>query len=709
MKEIEPTSSRRAFWHKPVFKIVIGYLVGSWTILEFLNFILERRELSPHWSDLFLYADLMFIPSILAISFLHSTNKQKKGRSIILITNAIIILCVLFFSFRTKDLGSVRKKIVYIDDNGKEQVEYILKEDFKMQLAFANFEVSKKLDSGTWTAKGLKQGLRFAHAQFETIFSSMVPIEYERLSAQLTYIRDHNMQYLIRGSIDTIPGQYLVNLDIYSNSGKVSEIQFQHHDYLKLFDLSKDNIVSALKLQIQEKYLPFKELMTDNVLAYQKFVEQDYDAAWKLDPKFSIAYALSLLRAITFNQSTDYAKMVATEMLKTSDRLPEPLQQILKMYYYYVNGNLENCERVYEHFSSKHPLDKDIPEIYATIMSMAEQYSEAKRVYYQLLNDKGASKNEILPKVLAIHLHLQEYDAYEKLINEYKNDLREFKFLETNFLLNLSRGNLKEAESFLTDMDINDPTYYAMDSLRKILHYSKSLSQTDFGYSDSRAINYLNTRSNQVVKLSERQYSINAKWGNQPPVTIFRIADHTFFYYLPFENESYMQAIKVDTQSPVVKGYYSRKAHGLRTSEGYLLDGDELLALNQFWAGNFNEADSLLKEQLHDVFFLDQFIHACDWQIGDNDIEIYKWIDGLKFNRGRRQYHLVLQPTYISLRFKSNWSRLYPIGGNWFFNSYRKSELYRVNDNNQIELHQYDYIRKTYELKFTFDLYDEAS
>jgi len=117
-------------WIKTL-KFLAAYLVAAWTFLQFVDWVLNRYSISPHWVDILLWFFIGITPSLL-IYFYHQERLSKRivklREKIIIPLNVILLIVGLYFGFGNSDLGAITKKINYTDEQGLAQSETITKE-----------------------------------------------------------------------------------------------------------------------------------------------------------------------------------------------------------------------------------------------------------------------------------------------------------------------------------------------------------------------------------------------------------------------------------------------------------------------------------------------------------------------------------------------------------------------------------------------------
>ena len=115
MEEKEPISFMEDLLKRRVPQFIGVYVVASWTILQIVDWIVNRYILSPYLTDLSLGIIIAFIPTVLIMAYFHGkpgkdkwTRVEKIGIPINLATG-ITILAIIFYP---KDLGASTETII---------------------------------------------------------------------------------------------------------------------------------------------------------------------------------------------------------------------------------------------------------------------------------------------------------------------------------------------------------------------------------------------------------------------------------------------------------------------------------------------------------------------------------------------------------------------------------------------------------------------
>ena len=175
----EPEKTARNWWS--ILQLLGAYLVGAWTILQFLDWIFTRNQISPYWVDLFMWIFIGLLPAILFYLFYKEridrfgSNRRDK---LVFSSNLVILILILFFSFRNTDLGATTKEITFVDASGAAQHKTIIKQEFQKKIMVFNFEPQDVDSSFLWLNGGIRTLLAFDQTYFPQM--ELLPISEDR-------------------------------------------------------------------------------------------------------------------------------------------------------------------------------------------------------------------------------------------------------------------------------------------------------------------------------------------------------------------------------------------------------------------------------------------------------------------------------------------------------------------------------------------------
>lgn len=145
-KSSPPNQSR---WSRAL-KVFAGYLVASWTILQFVDWMLTRYQISPYWTDILLWTFIGIIPSLLIYLVNQERINQKKllrREKIIIPLNLLLLFGGLTVAYGKADLGSITQSINFTDENGQTIARKVIKKEFRVPVTLFPFEQEEGPDS----------------------------------------------------------------------------------------------------------------------------------------------------------------------------------------------------------------------------------------------------------------------------------------------------------------------------------------------------------------------------------------------------------------------------------------------------------------------------------------------------------------------------------------------------------------------------------
>ncbi|WP_298757136.1 hypothetical protein [uncultured Psychroserpens sp.] len=318
---------RQKKWIKTL-KILAAYLVAAWTFLQFVDWILNRYNISPHWVDVLLWLFIGIIPS-LAIYLYHQERINKrilKLREKILFPLNIIILCiVVYFGFGNSDLGATTKEIKYTNESGQTESKTITKEEFRIGIPIFAFENLTNDDSQEW----LRYGIGRLLYQDLTQNKSLSP-DFADISNTTSKIKEASLFYdfYVDGTFNKIGDDYEIKTFIKkSTNGKtLKEQTFKGPNLLVLLDdisvfiTNQSGFVESNTL----KYLdfPINEFMSNSMEALKEFIHGNYDKATSIDNRFTLAYLEDAKRALRFNRGKLETQDIADKAFAHRNKLP---------------------------------------------------------------------------------------------------------------------------------------------------------------------------------------------------------------------------------------------------------------------------------------------------------------------------------------------------------------------------------------------------
>lgn len=352
--EVETSEkSSRSWW--PILQLLGAYLVGAWTLLQFLDWVSTRYQISPYWVDLFMWIFVGLLPGFLFYLLYKEridrfgTNRKDK---FVLSSNLVILVLVLFFSFRNTDLGATTKEISYTDADGVTQQKTIVKQEFREKIRVFNFEPLEVDSAYLWLDSAIPALLTIDAQQdkaftFARHFSETSMAEKLKLSEGFDLFVDG--QFRFDGEL------YEVTPRIYAT--KNGRLQSQQ----TFFGKNLYVLIDSLSVYIREHTEVAKPVLETAIdLPIESFTSSSLEAI----KYYSMGGYANLERAIALDSTFALASWQLGRLLSTSDRseldtrfyfnqafrhrekLPFDWQQSILSQRYLAYDNFEAAEKV---------------------------------------------------------------------------------------------------------------------------------------------------------------------------------------------------------------------------------------------------------------------------------------------------------------------------------------------------------------------------
>ncbi|MCB0641984.1 MAG: tetratricopeptide repeat protein [Phaeodactylibacter sp.] len=384
MSESTELSFFENLWQRRFIQYTVSYLVACWGLLQFTDWVVKRYALSAVWVDIIILFFLAMLPSVLVIIYNHGRpgkDQWRKVEKILLPTNLIIAILVLFLVFSGEYLGATASKVTVTSEDGEEIERLVPNTAFTKRIAFFPFElVDKSATDLGWArlalpfllGQDLNQDNRLygwmatykldtKYQEFGYALSDKLPFSIQREMADDLYADE-----FISGTLQqTEDGSYEVKATVYDT--KTGEAQFElsgnHKDPFLLIDaLSKSYQEQQFKQDLSSSKisyvdLPITDLFTPSVEAYKAYHEglmlsdienkqeqaiEKYREALQIDPNFVEAYREKGLAHQRLNQ----LEAAQADLQKALDRmsgLSERQQFIVRLQYYTSHNDLQKA------------------------------------------------------------------------------------------------------------------------------------------------------------------------------------------------------------------------------------------------------------------------------------------------------------------------------------------------------------------------------
>ena len=342
----------KPFWQRGFIPLVVTFLVGSWTFLEFLNFILERYFISHTWVDISLVALTGLFPSVLLYSWSSTHGVEKifkiKDRWIYLI-NIVMVIVVEIVVFYGDDLGSQKESMRIMNEYGVVENIEKFKPEFRDHILVYDFSITDTI-TPVWKSRAISKTIITDLSQFDGVLASHIA---GTLSSKEKYAtaKNLNAHLLVDGTINSSENKHFLNLNLSNKNGKViiSET-FEGTSLLPLVDSATVLIInnvrhaSYLKDQVD---LKLEELYTNNEDALAAFFNGDAELAVVIDSTFAIASLDMAVNSYFFNLGVVSFNEHIRKAYQSRNKVTVADELLIKAFYFISKQNTEFFQSIY--------------------------------------------------------------------------------------------------------------------------------------------------------------------------------------------------------------------------------------------------------------------------------------------------------------------------------------------------------------------------
>lgn len=387
-----------------ILQLFVAYLLGAWTILQFVEWTLDRYQLSPYWVDILFWIFLGVIPSILFYLLLRWQYRQvsllKRDRPVYLL-NVSLLLLALYFGFGSKELGSVKREVSYLDEDGNTVTVQTVREAFRTQLMLFRFEPLESDSMPDWGKVGIPASLKFSLQQdkYLTIYSAY---DEEKLAEKIATAQIYNMDYFLDGNFRFENEMWKVTpiLRNAENGMAIKEQTFEGVEIMILLDsvatFVRQSILSPAQMT-ESVILPIKGAWTDNEEAFQwgsegfvvdRFGSANVKFAARLDSTFAFANLEIAKRKFKTGDSRLEAVYRIKLAMEYRERLPFAQRLETEMYHYLINGENKKAEDLLRLQLKLNPKNEQLREALIQVFWSKNAYDkvfeESKILYEEL-------------------------------------------------------------------------------------------------------------------------------------------------------------------------------------------------------------------------------------------------------------------------------------------------------------------------------------
>jgi len=434
---------------KRIPRVLIPYIAGSWGMLQFTEWIVNRYVLSPFLVDLCIYLCILLLPGTLVLAYyrgIPGPNPWTRAEKIGLPANAVVAAAVVFVAFHGKDLGAATKTVTVKDQNGQDVQRQIPKAEFRKRMALFFFENRTGDPKLNWVQQGLVELLELDLAQDSFVHvasaynfieklkkaglneDSLVPLPLKQELA-----RASNLDYMAGGLFSLDQDSYVVDVHLYkTKQGKrITERRFRGKDLFQLVDEISVQLKKDLDIPTQHiesvSDLPVKEITTESLEALRELIsgvnvlhfKNDYAAAVRsferaltVDPTFVLA-RITLVGTYEAMSQLSKEKEQLEIARKQEYKLPERLRFGLKYGAFVLNKEPDQAFNVLNQWVTLYPDDVAAYERLALFYQQRNQLEKSTEVRLKILDLDRGDANQLTKVAVTYSLQGDNQKALE--------------------------------------------------------------------------------------------------------------------------------------------------------------------------------------------------------------------------------------------------------------------------------------------------------
>ncbi len=473
-------------------QILSGYFVGSWGLIQFLEFLEGRMTITPNLVNLVGIGLILFLPSVLILAWVHGQpGRDSWGRSpkILLPTN-LLAVGFLFFMFRGQALGTVTETIEVQDENGEVSVRVIPKSQFRRRvLIFYPENTGPEADNWARETLNALQGIDLYQDVFVDPVTPMAIENYLQEAGcddghgltrvqQRKIATEGHFPYFLTSTLGHENGSWVFDSELHnSESGRIMATRHTEAAGLyKLTDLTSREIREDLGIPVHHletsRDLPVADLSSNDLEAVKSYVQgliavthfNDwalggtlFDAAVERDSGFASAQFLRFAVYQALGQMEKSNEAIATAM-DNLDRVSERRSFMIKAQYYYnVKQDADKSLAVLGMWSQLYPNDVEAYSMQSLFYYIRQDLPRAIEAKERILAI-DPSQVKLIREIANFHQQLGNNAAaeanYLKYVELFPTDTKGYRDLAGFYG---STGELDKAKLTLEKAQLIDP------------------------------------------------------------------------------------------------------------------------------------------------------------------------------------------------------------------------------------------------------------
>jgi len=467
------------------------YLGGSFAVLQFVSWAVDRYLLSPHLPDLTLLLFGCFLPAVAVHAWYHGApgpDDWPRTEKVAIGLNVLLAGTFLLVGFGGKDLGAVTTELALEDGDGRLIRRTVPKPGFRRHLALFPFGAEEGVSRDpaiprlgaavAWLLElELEQDL-FVHANGR-LAPALEDVGGEG-SASLALLRElargSNRTHFLTGRLGSRGNRLRLSPELYeTQTGRlVARTLFEGPELTTLVDST--SLWLKRRLEVPEGHLertvdlPAATLATADLGALTHAVEGQLliererwteavaplREATRADPGFAAAWVMLGMARFLSNEP-DSARAALERAMQLRHHLPETRRVNLEILHYRIRGETDRSLRLARMQAELLPDDADIREELAWQLRSMGRAEEAVSEYEKVLAiDPG--RTGALRALGDLHVELGRTEKAEKAYRAYlERHPRDTDGAMDLARLERRRGDLDSARALFERASLLDP------------------------------------------------------------------------------------------------------------------------------------------------------------------------------------------------------------------------------------------------------------
>lgn len=515
----DTTKNKSQSWQN-VIKFLAAYLVAAWTFLQFVDWILNRYDISPYWVDILLWTFVGVIPSLIIYLFNRERiNKKilKLREKIIFPLNVILIAIVLYFAFGNSDLGSTTKEVTFTNNSGELQTQTITKEEFRIGIPVYNFRQKKKDTAFSWVENTINKLLKLDLEQNKTLMPSWYYIENTIDKINNSKVFD---KFYVDGEYEVINGIYNITpvLRNSKNGNEIARKTFSGDDFFTLVDeisiFLKDNV--GIVNETKERYidLEIKDITTNSIEALKLWSNRAYEAAVNIDDGFALAYLYNAIRRNKYSQGELEEKYLIDKAYENKSKLPTQIQFEILMYKNIIYNRWDNAKDLVKYQLEMEPnnatYNRLLDLIYSETKDIEGFYNHASERFTKIKNETNARNYY---QALLLKREFQKAIDLVKMYEILSPNTEEVQLIKAYTYL--ASGNLEKAKEIYKKIDLLWPKESVYkDEVEKYISFHEDKNTSKFDIKTVEGF-FRSVSTEQQIEYYEKGNNVMVHYKNQ--------------------------------------------------------------------------------------------------------------------------------------------------------------------------------------------------